>query len=1375
MTTFYAMPRGILLSATLIIMLSHVFSQASAQEPTPVFRHLDIENGLSNYLVTEVVQDDIGFLWFSTDHGLNRYDGREIVHYFHNASDSLGISGNKLRAMVRDEDGHIWLTTNHGVDKYNPFTEVFTHFDFEENINSIASDGDKGIWAGTSAGLFLLKKDSKNFVLVDFARHPWSQTISNISIRKLHRAKDNTLWVGTNVGLYKIDNHDGLGRWILPCLENSTTKENEFGVHDIAVSYSGKNLWIASKEGLFNLNEQKECLIPYRVNGDVPFQNQSIRVLSLDENEKLWLGNTDALGIYTLDIANGVVTHLSNLLNKNIAGSNLTDIFIDDSGLVWIASTGNGVHIYDPKTSHFQWFGERDQKNEKNVDFIRANSVYIDSKGVKWITTDSGIKWGDSLGAKTYPALQSNLSQIKNGFYRVYELPNGIFWAGTVEGGIMRFNSSTGNVRFYFETSTLLGGGEQSNIVTAFCRDHNDNVWLGFWGGGMAYIDEKNLDYPLILPCDTQDSTSLGACYIKVIREDKKGTLWIGDAYGGGLINYKPETGDFKRYLPDPNNENSLSHEYVRTIVEDDNGKLYLGTSGGGLSIFNPSTDTFQNFTTADGLPNDFINALAKDHNDRLWISTATALSKFDPAKGIFENFDVENGLPKTQLHGFTGPDPTTQKMILGTDKGYVVFHPDSIEVDQMSPKTHIVKMERYSRGSENGEPILEKGIAYRKEINLSYDDYIVTFELAAITFRKAEKTQIAYKLEGFHNDWIQLGNKRQISFTSLPANNYRLMVKSANADGVWNEMPTELKINVNPPWWKTWWAYSFFILFISFILWFFIRREFRRIRLQNQLEKEQLERERLKEIDEVKSRFLTNISHEFRTPLTVILSPLDDLMNSINNSKNIQTLKMIKANASRLLGLVNQLMDLSKIQDKKVRLNLVEQPLEIFIENLCESFQPIATKKEIDFELNSSLSERLISFDRDAIEKIVSNLLSNAYKFTPNKGTIKLESSIVHLDEVQFVKITVKDSGVGISKNQVQQIFERFYQVDQNNDKFLGTGIGLSLVKELVDLHQGKISVESQLGSGSTFTVLLPTNLTPSLYQGEGQNHLASTGLKQSMQQNAVKGQKKGTPMNHQQDAPIVLIIDDNQDIRHLISETLGDAYLRIQAVDGNDGLRQALETVPDLIISDIMMPGMDGYELCDHLKRNTITSHIPVILLTAKASHHSKLDGLKLGADVYLTKPFDTDELRIRVDNLISSRRVLKEKYAASNSWDTVWQELPVKEQSFIDQLNNFLDKHIKNPDLSVVDIAQEMTIGERQLRRKMKALTNASPRQYLRSYRLKLACQYLLSKETDISAIAFDVGFGSAAYFSKCFKEAFGKTPGEYKEAHLNRRTD
>lgn len=1358
-----------------VFLSMHMTMWNHAQEVTPVFRHLDYEHGLSNYYVAGVAQDEQGFLWFSTDHGLNRYDGRAFVHYYYEASDTSGISGNNLRAIDIAENGQMWLMTNNGVDRFDPRTERFTHFEFEETIRSIVNDGNDGLWVGADVGLFHLNSESKLFSPVTLSAHPWGDRVSKIEIQKVVLGHDQSIYVATNVGLYQKAPKEDFGSWILPCLEDTQAARTEFMIRDVAMATDDNRIWVASIHGLFELDTVRNCLTAHPINDRLPDDHRAIRVISLAENGTLWWGDKDDKGIYSMDIANGNLSYLSHVLDEKIAGSNLTEICIDDTGIVWLSTSANGVHIYDPGTRHFQWHGQGQVKDDKSSSFIRANSVMKDSKGVQWITTDGGLIWKDSLGALTYPKLKNVLPQLKYGFYRVKETSEGIFWSGTVGGGILRLDAETGTVRHYFKTPDLLGGEEQNNIVTAFCLDQHNNVWLGFWGGGLAVIEENKLDEPRLIPCDKQDSTSLGACFVKTIHESKDGSLWIAEAKGGGLIHYDPSTGDFKRYLPDPTNENSLNHDYVRTIVEDENGDLFLGTSGGGLSHFIPQTETFTNYTKQDGLPNDFVTAMAKDDNGDLWISTVNALSKFNPATGHFQNFDDQNGLPKTQLHGFTGPDPVTHHMTLGTDKGYVVFHPDSIEIDSFPPKTCIVKMERYLRDDKSGEPIVEKGISYKEEINLGYNDYIVTFEVAAITNRKADKAQIAYKLQGFQDEWIQLGNKRQISFTSLPAKQYTLLVKSANADGIWDASPAALRINVSPPWWKTNVARLCYGLLLLGIGLYFRRAHLNRLKLKNELALESLQTEKLKELDEIKTRFFSNVSHEFRTPLTVILSPMDDLIKSIKDSKNVQTLKMVKANANRLLDLVNQLMDLSKIQDNKVRLNFVKQPLGHFIDHLCQTFLPIAEKKEINFLLENRLGERLITFDRKAIETILTNLLSNAFKFTSNQGEIIVKADVVDEQEEPFVQIIVKDNGVGIATEQAAHIFDRFYQVDESGRQSVGTGIGLSLVKELVELHQGDIRLESELGSGSTFVVSLPTHLPVSevnatSYQGQPSTevvldlHDTSSGPELS--------ETSGTT-SKKEDAPIILIVDDNQDIRQLIAATLGEQYAVVLAVDGNEGLTRALEIVPDLVVSDIMMPGMDGYELCDRLKNNAITSHIPVILLTAKASHHSKMDGLKLGADVYLTKPFDTDELRIRVDNLISSRQALKTKYAECKTWESVWQDLPSQDQLFVEKLNAYLDEHMRHAQLSIDDIAKAMTIGERQLRRKMKALTQQTPNQYLRTYRLRQAAQLLVTEHCDVAQVAFEVGFNSPAYFTKCFKEEYGQTPGEFKDDHIGRQ--
>jgi signal transduction histidine kinase/DNA-binding response OmpR family regulator len=900
-----------------------------------------------------------------------------------------------------------------------------------------------------------------------------------------------------------------------------------------------------------------------------------------------------------------------------------------------------------------------------------------------------------------------------------------------------------------------------------------------------------------------------------------------------GLNKFARDEEEFTRYLSNPSDSNTLSDNAVYVIYEDTliaRNTLWIGTRNG-LNRFDVEHETFTRYTEQNGLPNNTIAGILSDRRGNLWISTFHGLAKlvlspanggvnsaegFDPRIETFRNYHPSDGLQSYEFNQracYEGKDGT---LYFGGINGLNFFHPDSIRDNPHVPPVMLTDFQIFNNSVKpRSDAPLKQSISITEQITLSYKHSVFSFEFAALDYTAPERNQYAYKLEGFNDKWIDLGTRRFVTFTNLDPGEYVLRVKGSNNDGVWNEDGASLKIIISPPPWKTWWAYTLYVLFGLGLVYVFRRFEMSKIKLAHDLKLQRLEAQKLHEVDQIKSRFFANISHEFRTPLTLILGPLERLLAGDWQGNPHEQYGLMHRSAKRLLHLINQLLDLSKLEEGSMPLRAKPENLIHLLKFIVASFASLAERKQILLRLDASALPKsdgseveplVVYLDRDKFEKCMNNLLANAIKFTPAGGEVSVAVAVAggsdqngdgrgekgegrrvmgekrlspiafRPSHFTFVQIAIKDTGIGIPADQLDKIFDRFYQVadertSTHTHKREGTGIGLALTKELIELHRGKIHVESELGKGSTFIVRLPLgkeHLKPEeIVEASDQSSVASDQLPVSGVEHPASSIQDQASCDEQQ---VILIVEDNLDMRVHIRDLLHQSYRIIDAGDGTEGLEKAAAAIPDLIISDVMMPEMDGFEFCRRIKTDERTSHIPVILLTARASERSKLEGLETGADDYLTKPFNANELRIRANNLIEQRRQLRERFSREVTLQPKDIAITTADELFLQRVMAIIDKHLSDPDFSVEAFAQEFRMSRVQLHRKIKALTDQSPREFIRTLRLRAAAKLLEQGKFTVTEIAYEVGFNNLSYFAKCFREEFGVLPSEYSADNL-----
>ena len=1076
--------------------------------------------------------------------------------------------------------------------------------------------------------------------------------------------------------------------------------------------------------------------------------------------------------------------------------------------MLWFGTPFGGINKFD-RERFTNFLHDPNNPNSLSHQVVWSFCEDPDSSNILWLGTGGGgLNRFDrkTLRFKHHIHDPENLQSISDNVVRPIIIDHtGTLWLGTQNGGLNKFDRK--NEQFTRLVNDPKNPKSLSdNWVWSIYEDHTSTLWIGTSGGLNKLVlsksegsDREKEQFTRFVN-DPKNPNSLSHNAVWTIYEDRAGTLWIG-TLGGGLNKFDREKEQFTRFVHDPKNPHSLSDNTIGGIYEDQAGTLWIGTDGG-LNKFDPAQQQFMHYTVKDGLPDNSIGGILEDNHGRLWLNTV-GLSRFDPKTAIFRNYDVSDGVQK-EFARSASYKSSSGEMFFGGTNGFNAFHPDSIKDNPYIPTVVISAFKRYNTDEAEGIGIVEKGISAKKTITVSYKDNILSFEFAALSYRNTFKNKYAYKLEGFSDQWIQLGTERRVSFTNLDPGEYTLRVKGSNNDGVWNEEGTSLKITVTPPWWKTRWAYVFYVLLFTILLYGWRRYDLHRIHLKNQLKLEKVEAEKMKELDHFKSRFFANISHEFRTPLTLILGQIDSMIARTVDEQNRNKLGMAFRNARQLLRLINQLLDLSKIEAGSMALKARRANLIPFLKNLVFSFESLAEQKQISLQFQTTHEDIEIYFEPEKLEKVFYNLLSNAFKFTAEGGKISVkvtkgetlnnekasrkdaETQRMRKDfslrnlrgfaplrdnngSFSFVEISVKDTGIGIPANELARIFDRFYQVDGTQTRqHEGTGIGLALAKELVELHHGEITVTSEVGAGTEFVVKLPL----------GALHLKSSEMIEEAVPLVAESDYLTRPAEELFISPIappatapatatdiVLVLEDNADVRSYIREHLEEHYKIIEATNGEEGLAKAQETIPDLIITDVMMPKMDGFEFSRRLRHDEKTSHIPIIMLTAKASLESKIEGLETGVDDYLTKPFSPKELLARVRNLITLRRQLRERFSRATIIKPSEVSAVSVDQAFLQRVLSAIEANFGEEEFGVENIADEVHMSVSQLNRKLNGLINQPAGQLLRSMRLQRAADLLQQNAGTVAEIAYQVGFGSQAHFTTMFQKQFGCTPKEY----------
>jgi signal transduction histidine kinase/ligand-binding sensor domain-containing protein/DNA-binding response OmpR family regulator len=1210
------------------------------------------------------------------------------------------------------------------------------------------------------------------------------------TIHGIVKDKYGFMWFGTWAGLCR---YDGYKFTIYRTEADNLHSINNNRIHNLFKDSCGF-VWVVS------FNREIVCRYNYETDDFTRFPRIKIKKYISDSLERTI--NYGRTHIKTKDYLWQVMPRSNLLTQINCKNGNqivyredpvnrwalndeyVTDTYLDDNEILWTGTFNGGINKAYTKAKPFYHYYSTTASNQCIIDNV-IRAIYEDNQGNLWIGTRSKGVTRINRKNNIYTHYQTNPQNIPNSLLnnqirKIYGDRCGYIWIGT-KGGLDRFDPRKNQFHHYT-------AGSKSNLPSMWVywimEDHNGNLWIGTFYGLAKYDRKKDRFYAY------NPITTLINSHVRVIIEDKKNNLWVATE-GGGITRLKRDTSSgFEEklspthFVNSPTDRNSLSDNVVYSLVEDENGILWVGTSSG-LNRFDPDKNKFTRFTIKEGLPDEMIMGLLCDKKGYLWISHKKGITRLDTKTNVIRNFTQQDGLQSNEFsEDAYFRNNKTGEMFFGGINGFNAFFPDSIKDDKSLPKVIFTDLQILNQSVPinkvvNGRVVLSKPISLTKEVTFKYSDKSITIEFAALHYLNPQSNKYMHMLEGFDKNWIlTAASNRTATYSNLMPGNYIFKVKASNSDGIWNPVPTELAITVLPPWWMSYWAYFIYLIAAGLIFYTVYKFISTREKLKNQVKYERLKSEKMHELEQMKLQFFTSISHEFRTPLTLIIDPLEKIMNGDPNPSLTRKYgSLMYRNAQRLLRMTNQLLDFRKLESGQLRLELTLCDIILFIKNIFENFHFHALQRNIQFTLKSSFESLQIHIDPDKLEKILYNLISNAFKNTPDGGEITLSILLHKVESGNFgtndrIEISVTDTGIGIPADSVKDIFNIFYQVKSNNlSSGKGTGIGLALTKELVTLHKGEIIVESEQGIGSCFKVLLPVRFPNDDMDTKGMTNNSMSQLDISEKIIDTEGailENKDNSSNgnfNNNCLPLLLIIEDNNDLRLYLKEELSVHFEIIESSNGSEGLEKSLVSIPDLVISDVMMPGMDGLELCRKLKTDEHTSHIPVILLTAKQSEEYQIEGYETGADAYITKPFNTNILRARINNLIESRQKLRELYSKGPAFDPQLIATNSVDKAFMNKVIEIVEKNLDNIDFDIDLFAENLNMSRAQLYRKIKALTNQTVHDFITTIRLNKAALLLIKGELTISEVAYEVGYTQPNNFSRSFSKQFGQTPSEY----------
>ena len=1348
-------------------MLTFLYVSKSVQaQPTLNYQSITAAQGLSQGMVYDILQDKEGFIWVGTKDGLNRYDGYQFKVFTNEPYNTNSLSSNSINKLFEDSKGRIWVgTENEGLNVYDKKTGNFLRIIHSNtNTNNLSNNIIKIIEELPNGKIIVATEDGKLNIITlstNYLDKHVNPTIfkttlpNNAKVYGIGNDKNkNTFIGGIDGAVYKYDIQNNTFTAIpnSHLLNNGYfTKENTALINSNFYLYDGKKI-----TPLFDTSKIPE--------GNIIFK----------PNSALWDKHHRELSFY--DVSEWAPNKTINWNLKLPTDKRIVYPFMfDQSGMLWSGTVGYGLRKYNVISDKFNA-----QLNAYSIYSIvpnATNDIFLGDVGYRWKRLkDKQISEEAFLNIP-------QVGQIDNFIIA----KSGDYWFKSDNKGIFKYNPISKKLTPYPNINFFEGIGSKQPII----EDSKNQIWIAGLGGIFTLL-HTSTEKITTLNINTNTTRPLANLAVSTaLYQDNDGVIWIGtlDGFAKVSLYNKNNANTQIKWYYNNNNTNSLNYNHVSCFLDDPTNANYLwiGTKGGGLNRLEKNTGNFYQLTINNGLPDNVVYGLLADDEGNIWGSTNKGIfcmikNTNQKNEGwIFRNFTKEDGLQDNEFNTNAYKKLANGHLAFGGVNGLNIFNPKEILAKNYTPHTYItnILINNTTVKANDKTGVLQTTIEQTKSITLNYLQDILTLEFAALDYTTPLQNKYQYKLEGADKEWIQAGTNRSATYLHLPAGKYIFKVQGSNSQGVWSQYIAELKIHVLPPWWRTWWAYLFYLFIISLVIRGYFKFKVNKAKLQNQIIYEQEEAKRVKELDAIKTQLYTNITHEFRTPLTVILGmaqqvkdkPTQHLDNGIN---------MILRNGENLLKLVNEMLDLSKLESGKMELNLSAGDVIQFLRYIVESFQSLAESQNKQFHFLSEVDRLAVNYDGEKIRQIVSNLLSNALKFTPEKGNVYISIATKNIENAGLAQliIKVKDTGLGIPESQLEHIFERFYQLDNSHTrKAEGTGIGLALTKELAKLMNGDVVVKSPpigANKGAEFTVHIQLQKINMLNIGNENN------FTKKIQPIKIEPLNEHIDVAYNLDKPLILLVEDNVDVVAYTASCLPDYKLAV-GKDGREGFEIATDIIPALIITDVMMPYVDGFELCRMLRADERTSHIPIIMLTAKADIESKLQGLEKGADVYIEKPFHKNELLIRIKKLLELRKKLQQYYIKLAGINTntlavipehfVQPIVPLHpiENEFVKKVRIAIEENIEDANFTVEHLCKIVFMSHSQLHRKLDALVGYSPNKFIRNVRLSKATTLLKTTSESITSIALDCGFNDAGYFARVFKQEFGATPLEWRASN------
>ncbi len=1371
----------------LFLLLFFVSVSNHAQKIFKDYSFVNIKEGVPKVGVSSIVQDHKGFIWIATTGtGLYKFDGIKYTSYKFNFRDTNSLSNNLVQSAFIDSKKRLWIGTENGLNLYDRDFDQFKRIlldnkvGLKESVLALEEDSYGNLLIGTdNTGLYKLNINTfkTDKILNDSSRF--------LNVYNIKHTRQGKTFVGTNLGLKEVD-----------LIHNKLIHTKLFTDDEKSIDSEIENLFIDNKDNLWIGFEREKgvykCALTNDINNNIVSvkklgitSKKVMKIVQLPDNTMMIGSEND--GLFHLDEEGGIIKNYvsSNTGDNSILHNSIWELFIDKNDRIWLGYFNSGIAVSDKLYDKFKDL--KSLPNNKNSLTIPSVSSVIKGKsGNLWISTDGG-------GIDVYNPKTSKVIHINKKSNAVYSGLNSDYivnlfldsqnnlWVASWDKGIFLLKSGSKHFINFNKKSTP----KEFNIntVRSFSEDSKGNIWIAAYFEGLY---SYNLTTHKFKKHDSEEflkHQSLNNKLMKVFVSSDD-IIWVGTAYGLFKIkevgNEKFEIISFsKRMQKEYGGFSDVNH--ILSIFESSDKEIWIGTRGAGLCKYNSSKDSFTWYNRSKGLEEENISAIIEDNDKNIWVSGNSGITKLDLVEEKFTNFNSNDGLLSNDFYFGAALKDKKGILYFGNYKGLDYFNPNEIKKNSSLPTLHLTDFKLFNEKvlpAIEGSP-LSKVISETKSINLSHEQAVFTIEYTGLNYTRPEKNNYAYYLEGYETSWNYVGQKRSATYTNLDQGNYVFKLKASNNDGVWNELPLELKIKILPPWWKTKWAILSYILGFLFCVYLLNFLTQRRLKEREVRKNERLQEIQNDELNKNKLQFFTNISHEFRTPLTLIINPIKDIIN--NKELNLpQSVKnkhaIIYKNTDRLYRLINELMDIRKLEHIKMKVRASKINLISFTKNLTSYFQEETNNKNILLSVDSDVPDLAVWADEKMLEKIIFNLLSNAIKATPKRGAINVELfsndklymlPLVNKDTpIKAIEILISDTGSGLNEKEAEKIFERFYQVEDQNKSYIGgTGIGLEVVKSFVHLHKGEVKVESKIGLGTTFKILLPT----------GKEHytedqiIYNTDKKTNLKEDILSIRPEHVNEKYEENiiltkAKTILIVEDNIELINYLKNELSFEYKVFVASNGKEGIKVAKEILPDVIITDVVMPEMDGFELCKIIKTDASTSHIPLLMLTARTTIENRIEGIENGADAYMVKPFDLKLLKLRVSQLITSRQLIFDKYFGAISGVDEKINSSSIDKDFIQKLLHYINENISDSNLSVEELASQLKLSRSQLYRKIKALTGQTVNEFIRKIRLERAKQILDAGNANISEACFSVGFSSPSYFSKCFKAHFGVLPSE-----------